>query len=70
MGFVSAEAAQERICAALEAIDAAHEVLRATSSDLVAASPGPTAKTHPILTTPTTPTNSSKATPTHQKTSD
>jgi hypothetical protein len=35
MGFLSAEAAQERISAALDAIDAAHEVLRDTSSDLV-----------------------------------
>jgi Domain of unknown function (DUF222) len=35
MGFLSAEAAQERICAALEAIDAAHDVLRESSSDLV-----------------------------------
>src|SRR5277367_3099274 len=35
MGFLSAEAAQERIRAALDAIDAAHGVLRETSSDLV-----------------------------------
>jgi hypothetical protein len=35
MGFLSAEAAQERISVALDAIDAAHDVLRDTSSDLV-----------------------------------
>ena len=35
MGFMSAERAQERISAALDAIDAAHDVLRDTSSDLV-----------------------------------
>ncbi|MGO9158577.1 13E12 repeat family protein [Mycobacterium sp.] len=35
MGFLGAEAAQERISAALDAIDAAHDVLRDTSSDLV-----------------------------------
>ncbi len=35
MGFLSAEVAQERIRAALDAIDAAHDVLRETSSDLV-----------------------------------
>ena len=35
MGFLSAEAARERISAALDAIDAAHDVLRDTSSDLV-----------------------------------
>jgi hypothetical protein len=35
MGFVSAAAAEERISAALDAIDAAHDVLRDTSSDLV-----------------------------------
>jgi hypothetical protein len=35
MGFLSAEVAEERIRAALDAIDAAHDVLRGTSSDLV-----------------------------------
>jgi hypothetical protein len=35
VGFLSAEAAQERISAALDAIDAAHDVLRDASSDLV-----------------------------------
>jgi len=35
MGFMAAEQAQERISAALDAIDAAHDVLRGTSSDLV-----------------------------------
>jgi Domain of unknown function (DUF222) len=35
MGFVSAEAAEERISAALDAIDAAHDALRDSSSDLV-----------------------------------
>jgi hypothetical protein len=35
VSFVSAEAAQERISAALDAIDAAHTVLRETSSDVV-----------------------------------
>jgi Domain of unknown function (DUF222) len=35
MGFVGAEAAQQRIGAALDAIDAAHDALRETSSDLV-----------------------------------
>ena len=35
MGFMAAERAQERISAALDAIDAAHDVLRGTSSDLV-----------------------------------
>jgi hypothetical protein len=36
MGFVGAEVARERIGAALDAIDAAHDVLRETSSDVVA----------------------------------
>ena len=35
MGFVSAKAAEERISAALDAIDAAHDALRETSSDVV-----------------------------------
>ncbi|OBK46539.1 HNH nuclease [Mycobacterium sp. 1081908.1] len=35
MGFVGAEVARERIGAALDAIDAAHDALRETSSDLV-----------------------------------
>jgi Domain of unknown function (DUF222) len=35
MGFLGAEAARERISAALDAIDAAHDVLRETSSDVV-----------------------------------
>ncbi|WP_156766452.1 DUF222 domain-containing protein, partial [Mycobacterium sp. E2327] len=35
VGFIGAEAACERISAALDAIDAAHDVLRGTSSDLV-----------------------------------
>ena len=35
MGFVGAEVARERIGAALDAIDAAHDVLRETSSDVV-----------------------------------
>lgn len=35
MGFVSAAVAEQRISAALDAIDAAHDVLRQTSSDLV-----------------------------------
>jgi hypothetical protein len=35
MGFIAAEQAQEQISAALDAIDAAHDVLRGTSSDLV-----------------------------------
>jgi hypothetical protein len=35
MGFLAVEQAQERISAALDAIDAAHDVLRGTSSDLV-----------------------------------
>jgi hypothetical protein len=35
VGLLGAAAAQERISAALDAIDAAHDVLRDTSSDLV-----------------------------------
>jgi Domain of unknown function (DUF222) len=35
VGFLGAEAAQERISAALDAIDTAHDVLRNTSTDLV-----------------------------------
>ena len=35
MGFLSAEVADERITAALDAIDAAHEIVRQTSSDVV-----------------------------------
>ncbi|OBA76171.1 HNH nuclease [Mycobacterium sp. 1554424.7] len=35
MAFIGAEAAQQRIGAALDAIDAAHDALRETSSDLV-----------------------------------
>ncbi|WP_139825110.1 DUF222 domain-containing protein, partial [Mycobacterium conspicuum] len=38
MGFVSGAAARERMSAALDAIDAAHDVLRETSSDLVGSS--------------------------------
>jgi hypothetical protein len=38
VGFLSAEVAEQRISAALDAIDAAHDVLRETSSDLVDAS--------------------------------
>jgi hypothetical protein len=34
VGFLGAESAQERIIAALDAIDAAHDVLRDLSSDL------------------------------------
>ncbi len=34
-GFVTGAAARERICAALDAIDDAHAVLRSTSSDEV-----------------------------------
>ena len=35
MGFLRAEVVQERIRAALDAIDAAHDIMRETSSDLV-----------------------------------
>ncbi|BBZ38014.1 hypothetical protein MCNS_10770 [Mycobacterium conspicuum] len=38
MGFVSGAAARERMAAALDAIDAAHDALRETSSDLVGSS--------------------------------